>query len=179
MPTSTTPDAARLLGFYQGEADGPPGVRIDSIWNWDHRTLEERHDFIQWLFPTIDPSWANFSAPALDEASMAAFRSEPGLRRRVLRSLRVMLDFYGLRLDDSAPEAPAVARNDQFPERKENWLANRHNHLRISRILASLNALGLPEHAHAFFTCLSDIYDEERGRIDETTFAYWQARAGE
>lgn len=183
METLLTTDAARLLGFYRGSADGPRGVRIHEVWDWDHETLEERHDFIQWLFPTNEPSGFNSAAPTLDPESLAAFHADPDLKQHLLRSLRVMLDFYGLRLDKTDFSGiPVVTKTEGFPTRKANWLANPHNHLRISRILSSLNALGLPEYARAFFACLTGIYEEEHssggtGRISATTFAYWKARA--
>ena len=53
------------------------------------------------------------------------------------------------------------------------WGRQNHNWLRITRVLRSLNLLGLPDEAQAFFALLTTI----RSRIDTTTWRYWEQAA--
>src|SRR5262249_17898591 len=54
------------------------------------------------------------------------------------------------------------------------WDHQNHNWLRITRVLRSLNLLGLPDEVQAFFTLLTTV----RARIDTTTWRYWERAAG-
>ena len=96
-----------LLAFYRGAGPDAAGRTIDEIWAFDHRQLEMVHDFIQWLFPLPEPSRFNPDAPLLTAADMAAFRAAPALRARALRSLDLMLAFYGLARTGAAIERAA------------------------------------------------------------------------
>jgi hypothetical protein len=94
------------------------------------------------------------------------------LRRNLGVSHDALLRFYGLEYD---PQSKKVVRRHDFEERARNWIEPfNHNYLRITRILHSLVALGLPERARAFFDCLRDIYAERHADIGEETFSYWQ-----
>jgi hypothetical protein len=166
-----------IVDFYLGRAPDYRGRRLADIWRWDHDRLEETHDYIQVLFPSVEPSRFNARAPLLDEATIAAFRGSEELRRNLATSLDVMLRFYGLARD---PATGRVVRGPAFAERAANWLTPcDHNFLRITRILKSLVALGLPDHARAFFDCLADIYTTHAAEIGPETFAFWKAAVAE
>jgi hypothetical protein len=65
-----------------------------------------------------------------------------------------------------------------FGERSKNWLnPYNHNHLRITRIIKCLRALGLETEARSFFDALSAIYHSPQfaGTISPVTFEYWQS----
>lgn len=66
--------------------------------------LESTHDYIQWLFPLSSVSSASLEAPILDANAITEFRGSEKLRANLIRSLRVMLAFYGLELDDADAE---------------------------------------------------------------------------
>ncbi|MGE3534884.1 MAG: opioid growth factor receptor-related protein, partial [Parachlamydiales bacterium] len=63
--------------------------------------------------------------------------------------------------------------------RQAVWLTpGNHNHLRITRILFCLNALGLQRDAQAFIQILNDLSQNEgRNAIDATTLQYWRNAA--
>jgi hypothetical protein len=154
---------------------------IESIWALDHRRLEEIHDYIQWLFPLRSPSTYNPDAPTLDDETIRAFRRSEPLRERVLRSLDLMLDFYGLSRADSGSGKIVVSTSDAFEHRAPTWLgAGNHNHLRLTRILSSLRLLGLEPVAAALYSCLESIYRSGRTGISRETAGYWaRAASGE
>ena len=71
---------------------------LSDIHGFDFHELEFNHDYIQWLFPLPEPSGANASAPLLSKDDIAAFASDESLRKALLQSFELMLQFYGLDL---------------------------------------------------------------------------------
>ena len=158
-----------IVPFYRGEAPDDYGRTIELIWAFSDAQLEYTHNYIQRLFPLYTPS--RFAdAPLLDDATVQAFHDDPLLRERLLRSLDVMLDFYGLRR-----EGDRIIRAEDFARCAANWLSpHNHNFLRLTRILISVGTLGLPQWARALFACLNKLYEQNRSVIGKTTFVYWQ-----
>lgn len=166
-----------LVAFYRDGARDDQGRTLREILAWPDDDLEDIHNFIQWLFPLPERSGANPSAPTLDSAAIAAFRSTPAMRDRLRQALDRMLVFYGLAWDrQSSPLA--IVRAPNFSERADNWLRPmNHNHLRITRILRSTLLLGLEAESKALFNALSDLYREFPSRISARTHAFWSDAA--
>lgn len=162
--------ASDLLNFYRGEGKDAAGRSIAEIWAWDGRRLEMVHDFIQWLFPLPEASRFNPEAPLLSAADIAAFRTDPGLRARVRRSLDLMLAFYGLSRGECA-----IRRQPDFAT-AVHWLEPlNHNHLRLTRIMLFLRHVGLDAEAEALLACLLDIAAHEgSAAISERTLQFWK-----
>ena len=163
-----------ILDFYRGLAEGPSLRRINDVWAYGPRDLERRHDFIQWLFPLREPSRYNPGAPVLSPVDEAAFRSEPDLRARLLRSLDLMLAFYGFVRDGAEIRpchADAIAR--------AAWLKPwDHNHLRLSRIVQSLALLGCEPEALALKTCLLALAGRHHAGFATETLDIWRRIPG-
>ncbi|QOY87180.1 opioid growth factor receptor-related protein [Paludibaculum fermentans] len=162
-----------LVSFYGGTTRDDEGRWLQEIRQWPDERLEYTHDYIQWMFPLRERSQFNSGAPVLDEAAIAVFLHDAGLRAELFESLKRMLVFYGLEWHEGA-----VRRTERFAERAGEWVAaGHHNHLRITRILKCLTLLGLADEARAFFNCLSAVYEEERGKarpgISAVTFRFW------
>lgn len=120
---------------------------------------------MQWLFATDEPSLFNPDAPVLDTATIASFRADPLLRHRLRRAFDRWLAFCGIiRTDD------CLVFDNPNPR---VWGRQNHNWLRITRVLRSLNLLGLPDEAQAFFALLTTIW----AKIDPTTWRYWDQAA--
>ena len=102
--------------------------------------------------------------PLLKKEGIALFRG-PGsvsrkLRANMIRSLDLMLDFYGFRYAYEKGEVKIV-RSSSFKERSQNWLqSSNHNFLRVTRILESLRLVGLTKYAVLFFNALSEVHEE-------------------
>lgn len=121
-----TSQSANLL-FYQNKGRcRPDNLTIDELhdkygttdssllldadklrWQGDYKTLEYKHGFIQWLFP-IQEFGMNFESQPLQRHELDAMKSSPEVIRRMLTSYRLMLDFYGMRLEDE--ESGLLAR---------------------------------------------------------------------
>jgi hypothetical protein len=155
-----------LLAFY-GDEEGctASGYTLEQILDWPDVDWEEAHDVVHWVFATDQESMFNPDAPVLDAPTIARFRADPLLRHRLRRSFDRWLAFRGVvRTDDG------LALDSPNPR---VWGQADHNWLRISRVLRSLNLLGLPDEAQAFFALLTTI----RSRIDPTTWRYWERAA--
>lgn len=159
-----------LLDFYLGSAPDDHGRTFDAILAHDDEWLEYTHNFIQWLFPLTSISVANPTAPTLDSAQIAEFRSSPALQEQLLRAFDRMLGFYGLdRTENSINKAP------NWEQRNSLWFTHpSHNHLRITRILKCLSTLGMRQEARMLYDSLIALKETEPDcGIPATAFAYW------
>jgi hypothetical protein len=165
----------RIVAFYSSGPDSS-GRRLADILEWSDDRLESVHDYIQWIFPTRQPSGVNPFAPLVTDATARAFGADPALRDRLRASLDRMLAFYGLRRT-AAHIAIDPAR---FPSRSAIWLTpGNHNHLRLTRIIDSLAQLGLGDDARALRRCLlGEVAPLAGGRVSARTRRFWE-RAGE
>lgn len=166
-------DPLNLIAFYRGQEANNNGVTLDQILGWDDANLEAMHNYIQWLFPLQTPSGPNPTAARLDQATMQTFQSDPVLKNQVLRSLRRMLSFYGLQMDEATR---VMTRAPNFAARSAVWLSpHNHNFLRISRMIQSLHLLGLSDYSRSFYHIMENIYRHEgSGVIGDATFGYWR-----
>lgn len=164
-----------LVSFYRGEARDNRGRMLQEIWSWSEAELEGCHDYIQMLFPLKEPSQFAMHVPLLDDAAAERFRSDPVIRDNLRRSFRVMLRFYGFRLDEKTGE---VVEADNFAERAPEWLfPEDHNHLRITRILKCLTRCGLRGEAAAFLRRLEAVADPRR--VTPLSLRYWREAAAD
>jgi hypothetical protein len=170
-------DQGPIVRFYRGEAPDAYGRTLDGILQQDDEWLEREHDFIQWLFPLKVPSSVTPEAPLVGECEQRAFASDPLLRSNLMRAFERMLAFYGFRLQRDSTGTPAsVQRTAEFTVQSANWLTrNKHNHLRLTRILRSLRLLGLQQESSLLYAALTAIRDDEGGRsISQATRDFWR-----
>ena len=152
------------------------GRTLEEILAWDDERLEAVHDYIQWLFPTRQPSGVNPFAPLVTADTVRAFTADQTLRQGLHHALDRMLRFYGLRRHADRIEIDAA----RFAARARTWLTpNNHNHLRLTRIIDSLSALGLRDDALALKqSLLEDVCAGPGvGRVSARTIEFW-ATAG-
>uniref|UniRef100_A0A669DD62 Opioid growth factor receptor-like protein 1 n=1 Tax=Oreochromis niloticus TaxID=8128 RepID=A0A669DD62_ORENI len=102
--------------------------------------LEYVHTYIQWLFPLQEPG-VNYEASTLtkEEITVNLIAKE-----NLLKSYKLMLDFYGIVLCDE--KTGEVRRAEHWEERFHNLNSHTHNNLRITRILKCLGTLGYPHY---------------------------------
>ncbi|XP_064476316.1 opioid growth factor receptor-like protein 1 isoform X2 [Ornithodoros turicata] len=126
------PNLTDNLKFYTNQLPlKSEGLFVDELheqWWADYRKLEDNHDYIQWLFPTQSK---NPNCQQLQLHESQAIIADSVAHRRVFKSYKLMLDFFGIRLLD---EAKGIV------DRADHW--SLHNSLRITRILKSLGELG-------------------------------------
>jgi hypothetical protein len=167
--------ADRIVDFYSNGRDDR-GRTLAEVLDWSDEALEAVHDYIQWVFPTARPSGVNPGAPLVGAGTSEAFRARPELRARLGAALERMLAFYGLRRAGGDEGAAIVLDPDRFPARAAVWLRpGNHNHLRLTRIMQSLDALGLGADARALQRCLlEEVYDGPGSdRVTRETYEFW------
>ena len=76
---------SQLLKFYYGVEVDDRGRFLQDILQWDYGRLECVHDFIQWLFPLIEHSAFNWSAPVLTREDVESFRNSEELKYNLTR----------------------------------------------------------------------------------------------
>ncbi|KAL8775530.1 MAG: hypothetical protein Q9209_000026 [Squamulea sp. 1 TL-2023] len=180
------------LRFYSPTSPAPDshGRTLTSILAWPDSALESSHDYIQNLFPLPERSPINPSAPIIDEQTFTAFRSSPELQAQLQKSLKRMLQFYGLELIDASQNHQTTTTEKDgeskyqvrpapnFRSASQNWVTRfDHNHLRITRIIRSCRVLGLEDEAAAFFQALMQVVGEKRGVISQKTILFWRRAA--
>ena len=160
-----------IVTFYSGGRDAD-GRTLEQILGWDDERLEAVHDYIQWLFPTRQPSGVNPFAPLITDATARAFAGDAALRDGLTRAFERMLAFYGLHRHDGRIQIDEA----RFAARSGNWLQpGNHNHLRLTRIVESLSSLGLRGDALALQRCLlEDVAPRAPGRITGRTLEFWR-----
>ena len=149
--------------FYLGAANYK-GLTLAKTRSYSEVEYETKHDFIQWLFPSDEPSFVNPVAPVVDEQVQQAFMNDTRLRLRLIISYARFINFLGLELGEH--RTPILINADKFQLRV---LSPNHNLLRITRVLRSLYLLGLEEYATQFYEFLKGFRDQ----ISPLTFSYW------
>jgi len=106
------------LEFYQNKRSSKPdGDTIENIhrkWFGNYALLESHHGYIQWLFP-IREDGLNHHAQRLQLHEAKAIEADPILRGRVITSYELMLDFYGLKLEDETKGIIVRGENWKIP----------------------------------------------------------------
>ncbi|CAI5688739.1 unnamed protein product [Oreochromis niloticus] len=142
-----TNDDKPNLNFYLGKKRSvPDGVYITDIhekWYGDYERLEYVQTYIQWLFPLQEPG-VNYEASTLTKEEITDFLNHSIAKENLLKSYKLMLDFYGIVLCDE--KTGKVTRAEHWEERFHNLNSHTHNNLRITRILKCLGNLGYPHY---------------------------------
>lgn len=164
-----------LIAYYRGAGTDHAGRHLHDVLAWDDDALEQVHDYVQWVFPNTEPSRANAAAPLLTAADIAAFRGDRVLREALGAALDRMLAFYGLRRCEAAGTV-SIEQADHWATRSAHWLQPfNHNHLRLTRIMKCLAALGRREDAEALQRVLLDLADRTHVRaVSRTTAKHWR-----
>jgi hypothetical protein len=172
------PNADDLVAFYAGAGCDARGRTLEDVWALGPGELESSHDYIQWLFPLMEPSRAQPQSPVLTADAAEAVRRSPAMRERLIQSARVMARFYGFAISE-AGGTWTVAPSEAFEQRKRVWVTPYdHNYLRQTRILKSLTLLGLEPLARAWLECLTMVYRANAEVVGHETFEYWRAAVG-
>ncbi|KAL6464449.1 hypothetical protein MHYP_G00267660 [Metynnis hypsauchen] len=164
------------LKFYQSMIPShPDGLFIQDFheyWVRDYKKLEYTHSYIQWLFP-IQEQGVNHCAHVLTQKEIKFFRKDKELKRRLLTSYKIMLDFYGIKLLNE--NTGVVGHAENWKERFQNLNRNTHNNLRITRILKCLGILGF-EHYQAplvKFFLTETLVEERLPRVKRSVLDYF------
>eukprot|EP00904_Undaria_pinnatifida_P003108 jgi/Undpi1/12799/HiC_scaffold_7.g02466.m1 len=172
-------DVSPIVAFYRdggrtlGLRAGGQGLSLSEIFEKTDEWLEKKHDYIQWLFPTQQPSRYASNAPILtsrDIIELASLYGKP--RRNMVSALGKMLSFYRLRIMPDEGPAVRIAKGGNFDPNKAEWTRpSNHNALRLTRIISSLRLFELDLYANALQVFLRDMPELR----DHPSQRYWQS----
>ncbi|ORY76699.1 opioid growth factor receptor conserved domain-containing protein, partial [Protomyces lactucae-debilis] len=150
--------------YLQGLPCRPDNLTIDELilkWRGQYNVLEDRHGYIQWLFP-LRQQGVNPYASALLQQEVDILSTSREAQCRMLSALDMMLDFYGMRWQDQ--KLRQLGRTSSYKVRYCNLMNHTHNFLRISRILQSLCLFGLSSYTTPIVLyLLSEVCAKELG----------------
>lgn len=163
------PEESALIKFFRGEGMDHAGRTLEGILALDDFWLEHTHDYLQWLFPIPEPSQYNARVPVLTQDDIAWFRTDRYLRTQQIRALDRMLAFYGLeRSEDGIVALPGLNMKNHI------WLKPAgHNHLRLTRIIRSLQYCSQPELALRLQSAVIEL-GQSVGQVSEKSLSYWR-----
>lgn len=163
-----------IADFYLGSANSD-GRTLGDVLSSSDGEWDAAHDFIQWVFPTPEPSMFNGDAPLATAEDAVLFRENPDVRKKLVAAFERFLSFLGLYfcverlVVDEVPSEAAASR------RRVTMREFNHNFLRFTRVLRSLSFLGQGFLAKAFHEYLL------RAKLDRRfpeSAVYWKLAVG-
>jgi len=142
-----------LVKFLNGTGPDHQGRYLRDIWDFDDKTIEYTHDFIQWMFPLIEKSMSVPGVPTLSATDIEAIRASDDARSNLERSARWYL---------------------RFLQRNDHWIRSYdHNHLRITRCIKSVRMLTGNCLANAFKNEIANVLGERVDVINPKATTFW------
>lgn len=147
-------DAYKIYGFFAGHITDHAGRTIKDYCGMPHESLELTHDYIQWAFPTRQPSQCQAAnAPLLSDEAVALIKDDK----------KAMENYYAM-----------FARMMSFYVDSKHWLVEHdHNHLRITRIIESsgeIFGIGIAEY---FLKTMLRLNTDAGCPVNEDSIAFW------
>lgn len=158
-----------IVEFYRGERGNNNGIMIDEIMTWTDGQLEMDHDYIQWIFPSNEPSMLNGDAPVMTREQSEVFQADPELQEKVKQAFIKFLGFLRFQLVQDDDQV-VIEAAEESP-----WWTRRFNHtmLRVTRMIKSLRLTGLEKYALAFWEAVQPF----KPVLSENTWNYWHDAA--
>ena len=142
---------ANALDFLNGFGD-VHGRTVNDLLAWEDEDWEYVHDFIQWAFPLTEKSSFVPDSPVVSEDQISTIRSSKPCQRNLRRLQH---------------------RYQSFLERTDSWLSDEdHNHVRIIRVLRSLDLLAQKGSTDFRMWLLSQIHSRPN-QIPSQMLSHW------
>ena len=139
--------------FLEGRNPNASGKFIEEIYGFTDQQIETDHTFIQWLFPTNEPSRSVPSSPILKPDEITLINESKVAQANLKKSANWYLGF--------------LTRNNHWVKRYD------HNHLRITRVITSLRQLVDYDEADAFRIEVYSLLGDKLSSIPLRTRAFW------
>ena len=151
--------------FFQNKITNIDGLTHNDILNYDNKKLEDKHKYIQYLFPLPIKSKYNPDAPVINQIFINEAINNMEIRKNIIKSFLRMLNFYGYSY--SVKPFDIIDKGET-----KQWLTKQnHNYLSITRILKFLMLVKMDLLAYKFVEQLCKL--NESGKIDEESFNVW------
>ena len=145
---------ASLCSFLTGHKTNSSGWLLSHVWKFNDTQIENTHTFIQWVFPTDEPSRATPGSPVLDEEQISEIQNSEQAKQNLSKSAEWYFDFL---------------RRNNFWRKPHD-----HNHLRITRVIKSLRLLCGGDEADYFKEQFWQLLGTDISQIPSKTIEYWE-----
>ena len=116
--------------------------------------IENKHNFIQWIFPLNVKSNAVPSSPILTKKEIICIKKSETAQKNIKKSAEWFLKF--------------LSSNSY-------WICqNNHNHYRITRVIKSLRLIHSNEEAEKFKNSIMNLIQGNEKKISPTNIQYWK-----
>lgn len=148
-----------IIDFYSDRGICCSGHSRTQLLMASDKEWEDNHSFIQWIFPSTEPSAYSSTAPILTQEDINVFLTNMQVRYSVYPSIQRFMEF--LRFQDPVTTKPFW------------WRERDHNQLRITRALAFFKACYFEEALEDFETRIQDLEFAHPNIISNITYSYW------
>ncbi len=156
-----------LIRFFRNEQADCEGRMLEDILKYTPDEIEHKHNFIQWIFPTISKSRFNRNAPIIDDSFKDRFQKDNLVKCNFCKSCQLYLNYIGFQCKDgNITCTPFHKMFHQLPS---------HNLLRITRVLESLNQIGNSDCSQRLYKSIMDEVELHPEKIPLETKLYWEA----
>lgn len=154
-----------FIDFFQNKINNVEGLKYNDILKYNNKQLEDKHNYIQYLFPLPIKSIYNPDAPVINEIFINEAINNLIIRKNIIRSFLRMMNFYGF--EYSMKPFSLIDK-----EESKHWLRKHdHNYLRITRILKFLILVKMEMLAYKFVEQLCKL--KSTGEINVESFNFW------
>ena len=143
-----------LCSFLTGHETNSNGWLLSHVWKFNDTQIENTHTFIQWVFPTDEPSRATPGSPVLDEEQILEIQNSEQAKQNLSKSAEWYFNFL---------------RRNSFWRKPHD-----HNHLRITRVIKSLRLLCGDDEADYFKEQFWQLLGTDISQIPSRTIEYWE-----
>ncbi len=127
---------------------------LKDIWMMSDDQIENKHNFIQWIFPLNVKSNAVPSSPILTKKEIICIKKSEIVQKNIKKSAEWFLKF--------------LSSNSY-------WICqNNHNHYRITRVIKSLRLIHSNEEAENFKNSIMNLIQGNEKKINLTNIQYWK-----
>ena len=144
-----------LVDFLKGTGPDHQGRFLRDIWDFDDTTIEQTHDFIQWMFPLTEKSNSVPGVPILSADDVEALRASEVARTNLEKSAEWYLGFL---------------------QQNDHWIKSYdHNHLRITRVIKALDLLLSQRAALTFLNSVLEVAGDRVNSLSQDAIRFWKA----
>lgn len=165
---AVSPQNEQVLQFLRGEDVPNCCHSLESIVNYTDEEMEQYHDFIQWIYPTLEQSQAHPDAPIIDTSFADKLHKDACALAGYCKGCKRYLQYMGL-------ECKSEGEIIQIPNAQPFWKLPSHNYLRITRALNSLDQTKHSKCNKALYSRMMQILDADpTNYVGRTTLGYWE-----
>lgn len=168
---SSKEESIDLICFFREELADIEGRMLGDILKYTPEQIESKHDFIQWIFPTIEKSRFNRNAPVINGEFKREFKKDELAKQNFCKSCQLYLNYIGFHCIDR--EIQINSSGNKFYELPF------HNQLRITRVLNSLTQIGNTQCSANLYNALLKEVKLYPNKINDNTLQYWKLTQGE